>query len=114
MMGQRLLRWSVVGVALTWVAFVVLTATSSENERVLADAGLTFLLLVPLPWAYARPGPVSGAVAVAVTWLLGALIVTALLALPFVLVAEVLLLVAWLRRGDRGETPESRTPTLDA
>lgn len=96
--GQRLLRWSVLGLAALWVAFVVLLLSRNEAESIAADLGWTAALLLPTLWAYVRPGPVSGAVAVVVAWPLAALTVTTMIALPFLGVAEGLLVLAAVRR----------------
>lgn len=96
--GQRLLRWSVLGLGALWVSFVVLLLTGTNAEGITADLVLTAALLLPTSWAYVRPGPVSGAVAVVVAWPLAALTVTAMIALPSLVVAEGLLLVAAVRR----------------
>lgn len=95
--GQRLLRWSVLGLVALWAAFVVLLLTGTDAEGIATDLAWTVALLLPTSWAYVRPGPVSGAVAVVVAWPLAALTVTTMIALPFLVVAEGLLVVAAVR-----------------
>lgn len=113
--GQRLLRWSVLGLAALWVAFVVLLLSGNDAGSIIADLVRTAALLLPTLWAYVRPGPVSGAVAVVVAWPLAALTVTTMIALPFLVVAEGLLVLAAVRRpravGDDGYRASETGPS---
>ena len=98
--GPRLLRRSVLGLVLAWAVHVVLTLTSAGTDGVAGDITWTVVLLAPTAWAYARPGPLSGAVAVVVAWPLAALTVTAMVVLPVLVIAEAMVVVA--ARHERG------------
>lgn len=99
--GLRLLRWSVLGLIVAWVTYFVLILTSAEADGVAADIAWTAALRAPTAWAYVRPGLASGAVALIVAWPSAALTVAGMFVLPVIVIAEVTIALARVRRDDR-------------